>query len=233
MTYIKDEIVKEGKWVFDKEVAEVFTDMVSRSIPDYSSMRNVNTSLVRYFVRAGRVLDLGCSNGEGVNDLIDTMPSTQFVLMDNSKEMLSECEKRFSQYKNVLIRYFNITEPFFEYNADAILCCLTLHFIPVEERLKVLHYIYNNLNDGGVLILTEKIVGNTYETNCFMESQLIRHKASKGYTKLQIESKSNSLKNVLVPLSDEANKQMLLSAGFKKIDTVWSCFNFKTYLCIK
>ena len=55
----------EHRWVFDVSVANVFEDMLKRSIPQYETMRDAVTRLGVAYMRANtRVLDLGCSEGE-------------------------------------------------------------------------------------------------------------------------------------------------------------------------
>ena len=53
-----------GKFVFDDRVAEVFPDMISRSVPGYQSIIQHCGDLAERFVRAdSNCYDLGCSLG--------------------------------------------------------------------------------------------------------------------------------------------------------------------------
>ena len=42
----------DGKWAFDKNVTDVFTDMLRRSIPDYDTMRLKATAWTEELSRA-------------------------------------------------------------------------------------------------------------------------------------------------------------------------------------
>ena len=58
------------RWEFDAEVTRVFDDMLSRSIPQYETMRQVVLDLALRFARDGTdVVDLGCSRGEAMGRL--------------------------------------------------------------------------------------------------------------------------------------------------------------------
>ncbi|MBX9330801.1 carboxy-S-adenosyl-L-methionine synthase CmoA, partial [Serratia marcescens] len=57
-------IAKLGDWTFDERVAEVFPDMIQRSVPGYSNIISMIGMLAERFVQPdSRVYDLGCSLG--------------------------------------------------------------------------------------------------------------------------------------------------------------------------
>ena len=58
-----------GDFTFDESVAEVFPDMIQRSVPGYSNIITAIGMLAQRFVTPNsQVYDLGCSRGAG--DLI-------------------------------------------------------------------------------------------------------------------------------------------------------------------
>ena len=59
-------IEKTGRFYFDESVAEVFPDMIQRSIPGYSNIITAIGMLAERFVTAdSQVYDLGCSRSCG------------------------------------------------------------------------------------------------------------------------------------------------------------------------
>src|SRR6478609_6752864 len=57
-------IAKMGDWTFDERVAEVFPDMIQRSVPGYSNIISMIGMLAERFVQPDtQVYDLGCSLG--------------------------------------------------------------------------------------------------------------------------------------------------------------------------
>ena len=57
-------IEKLGDFTFDESVAEVFPDMIQRSVPGYSNIITAIGMLAERFVAANsNVYDLGCSRG--------------------------------------------------------------------------------------------------------------------------------------------------------------------------
>lgn len=68
----KDEVIQHNSWEFNEEVSEVFSDMLSRSIPDYDNMRDLMFRMARNFVTPySNVLDIGCSTGLSSKRLIE------------------------------------------------------------------------------------------------------------------------------------------------------------------
>ena len=92
--------MEEGSWRFDDGVAEVFPDMLSRSIPDYENMRDLMFRMARNFLQPfSNVLDIGCSTGLSSKMLVDCEEARKcdFTLIDVSEPMLERCRK---EYKN-------------------------------------------------------------------------------------------------------------------------------------
>ena len=50
---MKDEIVPQGKWVFDQDVADVFEDMLNRSIPGIDDMRETINIIIKNVIPLG------------------------------------------------------------------------------------------------------------------------------------------------------------------------------------
>ncbi len=66
---VRDEVYRAereriGDFKFDRSVAGVFDDMVTRSVPFYTEMQRMTVELTRDFATPGSaVYDLGCSTG--------------------------------------------------------------------------------------------------------------------------------------------------------------------------
>ena len=53
-----------GDFTFNEQVAGVFDDMVSRSVPQYAEIQRMLAELTAYFATEGsNIYDLGCSTG--------------------------------------------------------------------------------------------------------------------------------------------------------------------------
>ena len=79
---------------FNEDVAHVFDDMVSRSVPFYNEIHRIILDFSNYFLpkENGVVYDLGCSTGTTITlldkHLASLKKSCDFIGIDNSAPMI-------------------------------------------------------------------------------------------------------------------------------------------------
>ena len=75
-------------FAFDARVAEVFDDMIRRSVPGYGMTLSLLGIIAQHYAKPGtRIYDLGCSLGAGIASMgakLDT-PDITFQGIDNSQ----------------------------------------------------------------------------------------------------------------------------------------------------
>jgi len=113
------------------------------------------------------------------------------------------------------------------------LCVLTLQFIPIEYRQRLLRKIYESTEKGGVIILVEKILGNSALIDDVLLKKYYQMKEDNGYSSEDIARKRLSLEGVLVPMTAKWNEDMLYSAGFNYVDCFWRYLNFAGWIGVK
>ncbi|NMG09781.1 methyltransferase [Brasilonema sp. UFV-L1] len=229
----KDIVFPANQWRFDERVADAFDEMLQRSIPDYSNMRALVSAIALKFLSKGGVLiDIGASKGEAVAPLVK-LPECSFHLIDNSPSMLAALTERFADYKNVTVHDLDLRSQFLDVKASVVLSVLTLQFVPVEHRMKLLQRIYNSLHRNGAFVLVEKVIGATATVDDLITNIYYELKAENGYSDYEIQRKRLSLEGVLVPWTASANEQALKNAGFHQVECIWRWSNFAGWLAIK
>lgn len=228
---MRDEIIPGKEWSFNEDVANVFDDMLGRSIPGYENMRDTVIRMISPIVtNGGHILDLGCSHGEMIAKLIKDLGSSMYVNyvgIDSSTAMVSKARKRFADDERVTIVHGNIADAEIQrLRYDSILSILTLQFIPVEHRQDILKQIHDALTPNGCFILVEKVLGESSSGQDHLVSVYHQMKKDNGYSEEQVEAKRVSLQNVLVPLRASENIRMLKSAGFSVVQPFWQNLNF-------
>lgn len=91
-------IEKLGDFTFDESVAEVFPDMIQRSVPGYSNIITAIGMLAERFVTDNsNVYDLGCSRGAGILSIRRNVnaKNVQIIGVDNSQPMVERCKNPF------------------------------------------------------------------------------------------------------------------------------------------
>lgn len=86
---------------FGAEVAQVFDDMLSRSVPFYGEIQRMVVELAQDIVQPGsNVYDLGCSTGTTLLMLDRALPAdVNFIGVDDSREMLVKCESKLREHQ--------------------------------------------------------------------------------------------------------------------------------------
>jgi tRNA (cmo5U34)-methyltransferase len=85
------------KFQFDAQVAAVFDDMISRSVPGYACLVPMMAMLAaRYAQNDSYIYDLGCSLGT-ITLAIDQQLNTstlKLIAVDNAQAMIEQCRKK-------------------------------------------------------------------------------------------------------------------------------------------
>jgi tRNA (cmo5U34)-methyltransferase len=233
-----DNVVPGDKWHFDADVADVFDDMLSRSIPQYEIMRKAVVDLAALHRRRRMwIVDLGCSRGEAIAPLLDRFGAdNHYIGIDVSEPMLEAARSRFHTWIDqgvVEIQKMDLRERFPHVYSCVTLSVLTLQFVPIEYRMTVIQRVYDSLLPGGAFILVEKILGANAELDKDFVRLYYDLKSSNGYSQEQIERKRLSLEGVLVPVTARMNQEMLMEAGFRQVDCFWRWMNFAGWIAIK
>lgn len=231
-------IQKPTDFIFDDRVASVFPDMVKRSIPGYSTIIGMIETLTRRYAQEGTNLyDLGCSLGAASFAMLNglTQKKCKIIAIDNSEAMINRCKKiplKNSDPASVDFYCDDVCQ--FEYkNASIIILNFTLQFISPQKRSDLLKKLYNSLNKGGILILSEKVKFDNKEVNDLLIDVYHAFKKSNGYSDLEISQKRTALENVLKPETIDIHLQRLTQSGFSTAEVWFQCFNFCSILAIK
>src|SRR5210317_98520 len=85
------------KFEFNKRVADVFDDMLDRSVPYYKQVIEMMAEILNRSLQAGdTVYDLGCSTGTTLIALAAKLETEniKFIGIDNSKAMLDKALRK-------------------------------------------------------------------------------------------------------------------------------------------
>ncbi|EST58712.1 carboxy-S-adenosyl-L-methionine synthase CmoA [Proteus hauseri] len=231
-------IANLGDWRFDEKVAEVFPDMIKRSVPGYSNIISMIGMLAGRFVTPNsQVYDLGCSLGAATLSMRRNIDATgcKIIGVDNSPAMVERCQRHIDAYKadtpveiiegDILNIEIN--------NASMVVLNFTLQFLAPNDRQILLNRIYQGLNPGGVLVLSEKFSFEDKEIGELLFNMHHDFKRANGYSELEISQKRSMLENVMLTDSVETHKTRLHNAGFPHTEVWFQCFNFGSLLAIK
>ena len=227
-----------GDFRFTEEVAEVFDDMLTRSIPNYQQVMEMSAQLLDRLLKPGDTLyDFGCSTGNTLLHLARRLgvADLHLVGVDNSPAMVEKARRKAAGYApGVGIEF--VEADISNYRCDragAILLNYTMQFLRPMRRGEFARGIHRSLRPGGVLLLSEKIISHDPELNRLYIDLYLDFKRAKGYSEIEISKKREALENVLIPFSLEENRKLLEDAGFKRVESFFQWFNFASIVAIK
>jgi tRNA (cmo5U34)-methyltransferase len=223
---------------FNSETAEVFEDMIERSVPGYrTTISMIGLLAERYSLADSFCYDLGCSLGAATLAMRKNIkqPGCSIVAVDNSEPMIEKCRTRIeadtSQVPTKLI-CADIQDVVIE-NASIVVLNFILQFIEPKKREALLHKIYSGMVPGGILILSEKVSFDDKQEEALNIKMHHTFKKAHGYSDLEISQKRTALEKVLIPETLQTHQQRLEKAGFST-STVWfQCFNFMSIAAVK
>jgi tRNA (cmo5U34)-methyltransferase len=224
-------------FTFNDKVAEVFDDMVNRSVPLYGTVIDAITRLLNHHFSGSLTLyDLGCSTGTTLLELSRRLNHDPLTMIgiDNAPPMLAKARRKAGLYRrtgSLVFQKGDITTCSIE-DANAILCNYTLQFVRPQVRAQVVRRIYEALPPGGLFILCEKVLAKGAFQHPFIE---IYHdfKRDQGYSELEIAAKREALENVLIPFTVDDNLALLEKAGFAEVEIFCRWFNFAALVALK
>jgi tRNA (cmo5U34)-methyltransferase len=226
------------RWEFDASVTRVFDDMLRRSIPQYETMRSLTFDLGCRHVQPGTdVVDLGCARGEALGQFVARHgDQNRYLGVEIAEPMVAAARRRFAQEIErdvVRIEQVDLEAAYPNVSASLTLCVLSLQFVSVARRARVLADAAQRPLPGGALVLVEKIVSPTPGLNATMIEIYHAFKSAQGYPREEIEQKRLALEGVLIPITAHENEGLLRDAGFAEVDCFWRWMNFAGWIAIK
>lgn len=242
---------KASRFSFDEQVVACFPDMIRRSVPGYGQVLSMLPILARrhcgfrqtneHGQKVSRIYDLGCSLGGAtmalLNEQANGFNSNEVAIkaIDISPAMTKKAKSLLDEHypkHDIEVITADVCELDFE-ACDVIVINLTLQFLPVNSRLKLLQKCYAALAEGGILILTEKTHLNNEQDDAWRVERYYDFKRANGYSELEISGKRTALENVLITDTMEQHHDRLAKAGFERSMTWFTFLNFASIVAFK
>lgn len=228
-------------FVFDEHVAEVFDDMLLRSVPVYEEQQRMITEIAaKFWVPGTAIYDLGCSTATTLVALGAAVPEARkLVGYDSSAPMLAEARRKLHGHgldDRVELRVGDLNGDLAALDlqdASVVLLCWTLQFVRPLRRDRLVRHVYDALVEDGVLVVTEKVLTNESHMNRFFIDFYYAFKRRNGYSDDEILRKREALENVLIPYRAEENQELFRRNGFEIVEPFFQWYGFTGFLCVK
>jgi tRNA (cmo5U34)-methyltransferase len=222
-----------SNFAFDEQVAAVFPDMIQRSVPGYTAILHMLSLITATYAQPNTQLyDLGCSLGaaslamaQGLNQ-----PGCRIIAVDQAPAMIARAKTALAtQTVPIELIEGDISAQSIQ-QASIVVLNFTLQFIPIAERLSLLQKIYQGLQPGGILILSEKIAGDNPAENAELTALHHAYKRANAYSELEISQKRTALEQVMIPETCQAHETRLAAAGYRRSIRWYQQINFVSWI---
>jgi tRNA (cmo5U34)-methyltransferase len=181
--------------------------------------------------------DLGCSLGAATLEMRRNIDQSncQIIAVDNSQAMIERCQLHLNAFKGdtpVKVICGDIQEVELT-NASVVILNFTLQFIEPDARQALINKIYQGLNPGGVLLVSEKLRFENETAQRLLTDLHHDFKRANGYSELEISQKRNALENVMLTDTLYQHQQRFTKAGFSTSELWFQCFNFCSMIALK
>ena len=223
---------------FDAHVAQVFPDMINRSIPGYAIMiQNLGEIANRFASDDSIIYDLGCATGISTLSIARAVSANRcrVIGIDNSSAMLEQCDRFVQTYQHTTpIELVEADILNFQFApCSVVVMNFTLQFLPPDSRETILRRIYEALLPGGVLILSEKVKGEQSGHDELLIHLHHNFKRDNGYSDLEVSQKRTALENVMLLDTQSEHFTRFKAVGFDSYTEWYRCFNFTSMLAFK
>lgn len=209
--------VSSKQWEFNDDVAGRFQNEARTNIPDYDRVIDMCLNIAKKSLNIdSNIIDVGSALGHTI-DVFTKAGFKNVCGVDNSSSMIEN-----SLYKEKIIQ----SEEFPENKYDMVLINWTLHFI--EDKRKYLESVYKNMNDLGILIITDKTTQSELVEDLYYD-----FKRSNGVSEEYIQSKKQKLNGYMKTMKADWYPYILNEIGFKDVQIINSRYGFVTFYSTK
>ncbi len=216
----------------DPEAVANYADMPKRIVPGFEDMQRLAMLLLAEKVpKDGRVLVVGAGGGLELKVFSTAHPGWSFDGVDPSVPMLKLAEQRLGSAMGDRIRLHegevNIAPdgPF-----DAATCILTMHFVEVERRRRMLREIHRRLKPNAPFVVAHLSFAQNNGARAKWLSRYASFAISSGVEPDKAHRARTAIDSQLTILSPDDEEAMLLDAGFSDIDMFFAGFAFRGWV---
>ena len=237
-----------GKDFSFANIADSFTEHITRSIPGYQELQKLICGFAEYLVRPySDVFDIGASNGSLFDRMIPQLKGIQGVKYHAIEpetafhDSLSDVE---ASYPGNFVRWHaDIAGCINEYRhtittgdkpqVSLMTSIFTLQFLPEAEREIILKALFDLLIPGGAFIIAEKNICETGVAQRMMDFLYYDSKIDQDFAFSEIIGKERALRKTMRPMEKDDLVDLLNDVGFSTVEPIWRHLQFGAYLCIK
>lgn len=215
----------------DPEAVARYAEGPPRMVPGFVDMqRMARLLLAERAPDEARILVVGAGGGLELKLFAEAYPNWRFDGVDPAAAMLRLAERTLGPLaaRVTLHEGYVATAP--EGPFDGASCLLTLHFVPVEERLATMTEIRRRLKPGAPLVVAHFSLPEAPAERALWMSRYSAFAADSGIDRAQAERAGRDIAAMLPIVSPAADEALLAAAGFCDIGLFYAGMTFRGWV---
>jgi tRNA (cmo5U34)-methyltransferase len=215
----------------DPQAVSRYAEGPPRIVPGFAHLQRMTTLLLAERVpRAGRVLVLGAGGGLELKVFAEAHADWSFDGVDPSAEMLKVAEFTLGSLAPRVRLHTGYIDAAPEGPFDAATCLLTLHFVALEERRRMLREVRRRLKNGAPFVVAHLSFPQGEAERALWLSRYAAFAVSSGVEPDKAEIARASIAAQLPILAPEQEEVILHEAGFSNIELFYAAFAFRGWV---
>ncbi|HEY1068659.1 MAG TPA: methyltransferase domain-containing protein, partial [Pirellulales bacterium] len=160
-------------------------------------------------------------------------PSWRFLGVDPSSEMLKLARETVGPLASRITFHEGYIDAAPVQAFDGATCLLTLHFLPLPERLRTLTELHKRLKPGAPLVVAHHSFSQEPDAKTLWLSRYAAFAAASGVESEKTRSAAAAIGERLPVLSPEQDESLLREAGFSNVTLFYAAFTFRGWVAFK
>jgi len=178
----------------------------------------------------GRVLVVGAGGGLELKVFAEAHPQWHFDGIDPAAEMLKLAQGTLGSLESRVRLHLGYIDVAPEGPFDAATCILTLHFVALEERRRMLREIRRRLRPGAPLVVAHLSFPQGEPERAIWLARYAAFAVSSGIEPDKAESARAAIAAKLPLLAPEQDEALLREAGFPDVSLFYAGFAFRGWV---
>lgn len=213
----------------DPDAVARYAEGPPRLVPGFADLQRMTTLLLAERApQNARVLVVGAGGGLELKVFAEGQPGWEFDGVDPSAEMLKLAEATLGPLMSRVRLHRGYIDVAPEGPFDAATCLLTFHFVPLEERLRMVREIRRRLKPGAPLVVAHLSFPQS-DAQLWL-SRYIAFAVSSGVDRDKAENARTAIGAQLPILSPEQDEAILRDAGFTDVSLFYTGFTFRGWV---
>jgi tRNA (cmo5U34)-methyltransferase len=215
----------------DPQAVARYAEGPPRLVPGFADLQRMAMLLLAERApQDARVLVVGAGGGLELKVFAEHRPNWRFDGVDPSAEMLKLAEGTLGPLISRVQLHHGYIDVAPEGPFDAAACLLTLHFVPLEERLRTLRGVQHRLKPGAPLVVAHLSFPRSETERSVWLSRYVSFAVASGVDPEKAANARAAIDAQLPILAPEQDEAILRDSGFTDVSLFYVGFTFRGWV---